>query len=471
MILLTMNFLTKPHWSKTMESFLVTSFYQILTVGAELFRPNVVGTYFSLALAWVACPNQQRTSNLLRTLGPQRQAHHATYYRFFSTTNWCLDRFCCVVFAVACQLLGTPTLVRLVVDDSLLKHTGNNIFGASIFRDAVLSSKKVCINRWGINIVILVWAFPNIWKENCFICLPLNARIFLTEQWCQQEGKTYRSPTELTLEMVECLLAKVPDTIEFRLVGDNAYTNGCLLSFEHPRFHYTGTIRSDAVIQKPLSSRKYKGVGTYPKYGLPYPKPREMLKNPGYKRQRVRFSDYQGQSIERKVISFQGTYARCAGQRELRFVFIEPVGKGCGQYLVTTDLSSPLSVILQDLVARWSVEVGIREGKQDLGIEKSQVWTEGAVSRQAPFGLLLISLVKIWYMRNHLGLPDVELEVPWYQKMVEPSFEKMLATLRYCIYRVLLSDVAEHHPIWQYFGLPLDREKRIDWILRNFCNC
>lgn len=454
-----------------METQYANFFYQMLQPYAHLFRADVVPTFFALALAWVTTPRAQRTSNFIRTLGPQTSRHTATYYRFFAASQWLADFLALTLFYLVLTILGLHPIIRIAVDDTLLKHSGKCIFGASIFRDAVLSTKKVVVNRWGLNWVVLSLSLPHPIYPNEFVSIPLMGRLFLTQEWCEEVESEYKTPTELTFEMVAFLYAFTPTHIQWRLVGDGAYTNQHILSHALERLHFTGNIRADACIQKPVEDRPYAGRGPYPKYGLEYSKPSQMVNDGRRKTQMVTFPAYGGLFVTREVVELLGTYKEIAGERRLRFVLVKAPKGGTPLFLVTTDLTSPLSEILIDYVSRWSIEVAFREAKQLMGVEKSQVWSETAVRRMAPFGFWLMGMVKLWYLHLEPKLPKLRLKMPWYQPKGRASFEQMIGTLRYCIFSSLVSSDEKAQEISDCFGLPQDPEKKQDWLLRLFCGC
>ena len=448
-------------------------FYNMLKEFSPHFRSDVAPTFLIIALAWVGTTRAQRMSNFIRTMGPEHERHTATYYRFFACSQWCLDRLGVSLLYMARTMLGSHPVLQIVVDDTLLKHRGSCIFGASIFRDAVLSSRSYTVKRWGLNWVLLALALPHPYYYGEYICIPLASRLFLTKEWCEKTETSYASPSELTVEMVLFFYEHGPE-IEWRLAGDGAYSNQflLLLAAKLERLNYTGRLRYDANLEEPVEWREYKGRGRHPTYGNPYPKPFQLVKEKTRTRQKVTFLGYQGKEETREVIELEGTWKTVAGAQRLRFVFVLPSDpKGETLYLVTTDLTSPLKSILEDFVSRWCIEVVFREAKQLLGVEKSQVWTEGATRRMAGFGFWLIGMVKIWYLRYHKHLPSVSLPVGWYEPRDVPSFGKMLSVLRYSLFHTLLTPGAEEEDIFGLFGLPQDPAKRQDLILRLFCGC
>lgn len=450
-----------------MESQLTQAFYQMIQPYVQHFRPQVAATFLSLALAWAAAPRKPRTSRLLRVIGSQLPSHPTTYYRFFSQTHWGPDALAIDLFRRSLTLFPNgPITIRLIFDDTLLKKTGPRVFGAAMFRDAVLSTQAKVVTRWGLNWVVMVLAVPDPEHPQHTIPIPLMSRLFLTKACCEE----YKSPSQLAVEMLSILHQVAPERISFRLCGDGAYTNEHFLSLELPNVSYTGRLRADARLQKPLESRKPKGKGRPPSYGDEYDAPKKLIKTGGYKRRDVSFVGYSGQETTRKVIVLGGTYRECSSTRRLRFLLVKPGGRGEKPlFLVTTDLKSPLCLILEDFVVRWCCEVCFREAKQDMEVECSQVYAEDSVRRQTPFGFWMMGMIKLWYLEQRSKIPDVRLETAWYEPGPRVSFEQMRASLHYVLWRTLLK--GEGKGVFDSFGQPEDSEEMQSRVLRLFCGC
>jgi hypothetical protein len=80
-----------------------------------------------------------------------------------------------------------------------------------------------------------------------------------------------------------------------------------------------------------------------------------------------------------------------AKKKPLRLWVVAPVGYRTSQhgrkyyrqpaYLLTTDLTTPAAVLLQDYFDRWGIEVNHRDEKEILGVGEAQVWNEHSVSK------------------------------------------------------------------------------------------
>lgn len=109
--------------------------------------------------------------------------------------------------------------------------------------------------------------------------------------------------------------------------------------------------------------------------------------------------------------------------RPLRLITIAPLGYRRTKkskllyrdpaYLLTTDLTSPVEILIAAYFDRWEIEVNHREGKSLFGVGDAQVWLEQAAPRVPQFQvavyamLLLASLIAYGAKRtdHYLSLP------------------------------------------------------------------
>jgi hypothetical protein len=69
---------------------------------------------------------------------------------------------------------------------------------------------------------------------------------------------------------------------------------------------------------------------------------------------------------------------------------------------------------------RWSVEVTFRDSKQHLGVEEPQGWKTPSVERTSPLGMLLHSIVVLWFVAEGFCHRQ-PLDCPWYVSKSEPA--------------------------------------------------
>ena len=116
--------------------------------------------------------------------------------------------------------------------------------------------------------------------------------------------------------------------------------------------------------------------------------------------------------------------------------------------LFTTDRTCPVAAIVERYGARWSIEPANTAAKQHLGVGQARNRLPEAVRRTVPFGMLVQSLVIVWYTPSGYHPEDEDLRrpaEPWYDLKTEPSFEDMLVKLRKAIIAARFSAVRPGH--------------------------
>ena len=114
----------------------------------------------------------------------------------------------------------------------------------------------------------------------------------------------------------------------------------------------------------------------------------------------------------------------------LRVVAVESLtGPRPRQAFCSTDLTLSAEQTLVLYARRWAIEQTLQESKTHLGFEAPQGWTRRTVERTAPTGMLLYSLIVLWFAGvGHRSYRP--LWRPWYTSKAAPSFADILATLR-----------------------------------------
>ncbi len=82
---------------------------------------------------------------------------------------------------------------------------------------------------------------------------------------------------------------------------------------------------------------------------------------------------------------------------------------------------------------RWSCEQSHTDARNVLGAGEARNRTRLAVERTVPFGLLVHTLIVLWYARHGYDRADIDArraDQPWYGDKTEPAFEDMLIKLR-----------------------------------------
>ena len=117
--------------------------------------------------------------------------------------------------------------------------------------------------------------------------------------------------------------------------------------------------------------------------------------------------------------------------------------------LFTLDQTATPEQIVERYAVRWSIEPANAVGKQQVGVGQARNRVKNAVERTVPFGMLIQSLVVVWYAL-HGHHPDDALDrrlaQPWYQTKTEPSFEDMITKLRKALIVARFTPVSPGQP-------------------------
>ena len=123
------------------------------------------------------------------------------------------------------------------------------------------------------------------------------------------------------------------------------------------------------------------------------------------------------------------------GNRPGRCVLLRELGSANAYDLAlfTLDPAATPEQIVERYAIRWSIEPANAVGKQQMGVGQARNRVKNAVERTVPFGMLIQSLVVIWYALHGHHPDDAlarRLAQPWYPIKTEPSFEDMITKLR-----------------------------------------
>jgi hypothetical protein len=128
--------------------------------------------------------------------------------------------------------------------------------------------------------------------------------------------------------------------------------------------------------------------------------------------------------------------------RAVRVVLVRDINRAGLLALITTDLTTPAEQIVSRYAARWSIEVAIADAKQHTGAglarhrtatALARNRTATAVARTVPFGLIVQTLVIVWYAghgNHHDTVADRHRQAPWHRDRTEPAYQDMIIILR-----------------------------------------
>ena len=437
-----------------MNTSIVASFAEMLMPLLPCFTVPTQASFLTLASAWVLCSGPRTVTNLIRTAGPQAVKSHDAYQYFFSRAVWDMDGLWKVLFKLLMAALSPSGTIRIAGDDTLLHHGGRVIYGAGVFRDAVRSKGSQTAFSRGHN-----WAFVCLLVRapllsDVYLALPIQARLRpkAKDEAAAAPGKKGKrgkrarkakpeGPTlvDLMAEMLATLASWAPER-EFLFTADAAYASvaGRLPS----NVQMVSRIRCDAAIYASAPPRTGK-QGRPRTKGERLPTPEQVAHDASTPWARTALTLY-GQRVEPLLYVFEALWYEVCAERPVRIVCVrDPARQRPDAFFFSTDGQREGASILEEYSARWSVEPMVREAKQSMGIEGPQAQLRAAVERQAPFALMMLSLVKLWYVtRGYACDTEIEQCDPWYEHKKNLSFDDMLACLRRTSWRGWISSAS-----------------------------
>lgn len=420
---------------------IVTSFATLLQGFAGCFTSPSASNFVTLMTGWVLDLRRHTVTEVVRAAGAVGKKHICSYHRFFSRGRWATDEIGLVLATLVIgQMAAGGGVIRLIVDDTLGRHTGKRIAAASMHWDPLLSTAKRLFFHWGhvwVVLAIEVTLFNKSWA------LPILFRLHRSEKRCKQEKRPYLKLTEHARELVE-LLAKRYPARRFELLGDAAYTNSTLIKKRSPNVTLIGRGRLDAALYAPvLSSRRHGRKGRPRLRGKRIPSPGSQAKCSEARWKKLLVHVY-GRTVTVRVLVIDALWYVAAGTELIRHVVVRGFpGHERDDVFVSTDVTLRPRGIIESYARRWSLEVTFHETKGKLGFEDPQNRSERAVERTAPFAFIAYTLVIVWYaLHGHNSRAAKLPTLPWYTHKAGVTFSDMLATLRRASWQQRLFDPA-----------------------------
>lgn len=407
------------------DTLIVGSFAQLLQAFVPCFTAPSFSTFVTLMTGWTLATGRHTVTGVVRAANAVGRKHIRTFHRFFSEGSWLPDDLGLVLVRLIVErLVPADAPILIPVDDTLGRHTGKKIAGASMHRDPLLSTGRRPFFHWGhlwVVASIAVPAFGKTWA------LPVLFRLQRGKKRCKAEGRPYRTCQELAAELIRVLAAALPDR-QLIVIGDSAYTNSSIIQGRPANVTVIGRSRLDAQLYAPPPARRRGQMGRPRVRGRRLPSPAKQATNARWKR--VEVTVY-GRTVKVRVLVIDALWYRAAHSELVRLVVVRDFpGHERDDVFVSTDPRMDAKLIIETFSRRWSLEHTFHECKGKLGFEDPQNRKDHAVERTAPMALWLHSLVVLWYLgtgRNTRAARQPAM--PWYAK-VTPTFSDMLATLR-----------------------------------------
>lgn len=470
---------------------LLSTFESLLESWREIFpQSRTCERAQRLTLGLLSCLRVHLTSNAICTCGLQFKDWSADY-RLFSRSAWNPHRLFDPIFAHLARFLPTADApVFAAIDDTLCPKTGRKIPGASTGRDPQSLPFHVNLIR-GLRFVQVSLLVSPLDQRGPARALPVrfepappavkpkkNASEEERERFRQE--KKNRSLTTVGVDMIRSVrdqLDQRPETAKRQLIvsGDGGYTNGSVLKKLPPRTTFIGRIRKDAKLFLPLAEPSgSKSAGRPQRYGPPAPTPEQVLKDESIPIQKVSaFAAGQMREFSLKILK-QVYWRKSGADLPLMLVVIKPVGYRLRNgskllyrdpaFLICTDLTLSIEILLQAYIDRWQIECNHRDEKSFLGVAQGHVRSPLAVARLPQFQVAGYSLLVLAAL-NAYGFQRTDAFLPlpkWRGKSIRPSVLDILNLLRQQIFGRHLESAADSGNNFGHFEdpCPIDTKSR-----------
>jgi len=298
------------------DTFIVGSFVHLLQAFVPCFTAPSFPTFVVLMAGWSLATGRHTVTGVVRAANAVGWKHIRTFHRFFSRGRWLPDDLGLVlVRLIVARCLKAGDAIVVPLDDTLGRHTGKKIAGASMHRDPLLSTGRRPFFHWGhlwVVVSIAVPAFGKTWA------LPVLFRLHRGQKRCKVEKRPYRKCPELAAELIKLLAEALPER-RLIVVADSAYTNGSIIKGRPKNVTIVGRSRLDAMLYSPAPPRAPKQMGRPRVRGARLPSPEKQAAKARFKR--VEVTVY-GRTVKVRVLVIDALWYNAAHSELVRLVVV-----------------------------------------------------------------------------------------------------------------------------------------------------
>jgi hypothetical protein len=424
-----------------MEAALVSGWEALCQLLAPAFtRPTRV-TFLHVVTGWVLCRSRPTVTNLVCTIGSSLLAHagrHWTVYeKFFYRAAWSLPHLSRLLLVrVVVPLVDRCAIgdaVDLDIDDTTCGRCGKHVAWAGYFKDASVSNTLKTVVHWSHNWVIAAVAMRDRRWPAWVIGLPVLFVLYRKRPDCDK-AHPFLTRQQIAAQMIREARSALPGRT-LRIAADGQYaTREVVAAAGQAGSNLVSRLRRDAAIYALPPKRKRFKRGRRKKKGKRLPSPRQLAARRKAGWRTIEVLAY-GKRVKRRVLPVICLWYHVSKNSPIKLLIVrDPSGKQKDDFLFCTDPSVSDEQIIERCAARWPVEECIRDAKQFGGFEQVQGWCKRTVERQAPFALIVQTLVKSWYLLHGVNAlnaqPKGAKACGWLREKDHPSYLDMLATLR-----------------------------------------
>jgi hypothetical protein len=428
------------------------------------FSAPTFQTFAALVSGLVASPGRRTVTGMLIGAGMSRVWHHSRAHRFFGVARWNVDQVGLVLLRlIVNRLLSEDAEISIGIDDTLFRRSGRRVHGAGWHHDGSAQGPSKNRVSWG-NCWIIAGVIVDLPFLNRPVCLPVAFALWRAAAVGKRRkasttgrgakttghkrdsgpmsGDPEGSKQAVASRLITMIAAACPGR-QIHVVADAWYAGmdgapgagqgACRHRGLPAGVTLTSRLRVNAGLTAiaPLTPGR---AGRPKRKGDKIGTPKDLANRADTiwtAAQTRRYGSTTTVTIAETLCLWYGVYR----SRTVRVILLRNADTTTGYNLalITTDLTTPATKIIERYASRWSIEVAIENAKQHTGVGEARNRTTTAVHRTVPFGLITQSLVYLWYA-EHGHDPNTitqrRHQAPWYRTKTHPSYQDMITKLR-----------------------------------------
>jgi hypothetical protein len=408
---------------------LPASLMALLVVFRPCFTAPSFRAFCVLVGGMVAQPARRTVCAMLVGAGLVGVWHHCRAHRFFGRAVWDVSQVSVVLVGLVVDRLvpaGVPVLVA--IDDTLLRRSGRRVAAAFWQYDGSVDAPTAAKVGFGNN-----WLIAGVVVDLPFLtrpmCLPV-AFALVTKDGPTKQVLAGQLVATIGAVMAGRQVDVVADGCYAGAAGAVGAARGATRGRGFPPgVSLTSRLRANAVLNAIATPTPGKG-GRPKRIGARLGTPKHLAAQATFTPATVRrYGRTDRVLLAEHTVLWYGVYR----SRAVRVVLVRDTTRTGLLALITTDLTTPAEGIVARYAARWSIEVAIEDAKQLTGVGQARNRTTTAVARTVPFGLIVQTLVIVWYAshgHHHDIIANRRRQAPWYRDKTEPAYQDMIITLR-----------------------------------------
>ncbi len=401
-----------------------------------------------LCIGAILTASRRTVTSMLRIMQSVRQGHFTSYHRVFSRASWSLWPLGRILAAAIFKWIPEDQPLIVVIDDTTAQHRGKKVYGKGCHHDAVRSTHKHIVFKWGHKWVVLAITVKFPFASRAW-ALPVLVALYRPEELNRAENRQHKTPPHLARQLMAVLIRWFPGR-KYVFLGDGGYSSHALARFCSGHAALVSRFHGDANLYALPPKRRGK-IGRPRIKGRKLPTPESVVARNELCETTVDW--YGGRSRRVGYLTSTGHWYKSGhGLVEVRWVYVHDLGgTHRDEYFYTTDVTLAAEEVIGLYTRRWSLEVTFQEVRAHLGFETTRQWVAKSVLRTGPLLLGLFSVVCLIFSEHVRTHKVCVAQQPWYSK-TEPTFSDALATVRRLFWSETIFEQSRKH--WGFQKLP-----------------